>query len=146
MANDYVDLDDVFDYHLGTDGAKQYSYEPEDPRLILESLYKVGKQVCSAEDWGTAWITYQRAMLFLYPHRERELSEYASHIFDTFITFFAVPDRVVLYDKRVRVRTAVEAGRLLSDFGEFFIDLSQIVITRMIPELSGESQPSGKPA
>jgi hypothetical protein len=146
IANDYVDLNDVFDYHFSTDGAKRYSYEVGEPRLVLKSPLKVEQQIHSAEDWGTAWIIYQRAVLFLYPHRERELSEYASHIFDMFINFPAVPDRVLLYDKRVRSRTAREAGRRLSDFAEFYVDLSQIVVLNAIPGLFRESQPSGRPA
>ncbi|KAH9971301.1 hypothetical protein BGW80DRAFT_1137449, partial [Lactifluus volemus] len=54
----------------------------------------------------SAWDRYQGAVLFLYPHRTRELTDYAKDIVDTFIAVPGSPDRVILYNKRVRTRVA----------------------------------------
>jgi hypothetical protein len=58
----------------------------------------------------SAWDRYQGAALFLYPHRTRELTDYAKDIVDTFIAVPGSPDRVILYNKRVRTRVAESIG------------------------------------
>lgn len=96
IANAFIDLNTVFD------------------------STNVDKQIPSPGNWSTAWYKYKDAVVFVYPHRERELRDYAAHIQGAFLVIPDAPERVLQYDRRVRMRVAESSSLRLSDFGLFY--------------------------
>ncbi|KAH9963990.1 hypothetical protein BGW80DRAFT_1563454 [Lactifluus volemus] len=71
ISNTYVDLNKLFDFHFATDGPSK------------RSVQHVGQFDIVTNE--CAWDRYQEAVVFLYPHRAREVTTYAKHIVETFI-------------------------------------------------------------
>jgi hypothetical protein len=71
-------------------------------------------------DWVTAWVPTVAATTFVFPHRKTELDEYGRQIMQLFATL--TPDahnRVIHYDKAVRIRVAQRRDLLLTDSHQF---------------------------
>jgi Zinc finger C-x8-C-x5-C-x3-H type (and similar) len=131
IANTFVDLNRVFDFHFTTIGPSKRTVQHFGDFEIVTDNIKVTREVKSCGDWTCAWTRYQEAVTFLYPHRARELTDYAKHIIVTFIAVQDSPDRVIQYDKRVRARAAECVGLLLSDTAAFHSDYTQFIFSGM---------------
>ncbi|KAH9960230.1 hypothetical protein BGW80DRAFT_1131797, partial [Lactifluus volemus] len=119
IANTYVDLNRLFDFHFATDGPSKRSVQHFGDIDITTTNIRPTREIRSSGDWRCAWDRYQEGVLFLYPQQARELSDYAKHIVDTFIAVGPLADRVIEYDKRVRSFIAECVGVLLSDTTAF---------------------------
>ncbi|KAH9970702.1 hypothetical protein BGW80DRAFT_1159508, partial [Lactifluus volemus] len=127
IANTYVDLNRLFDFHFATDGPSKHSVQHFGDIDITTTNIRPTREIHSSGDWRCAWDRYQEAVVFLYPHQARELTAYAKHIVDTFIAVGPLVDRVIEYDKRVRTYLAESVGVLLSDTIEFHSIYTQFV-------------------
>ncbi|KAH9971974.1 hypothetical protein BGW80DRAFT_1173933, partial [Lactifluus volemus] len=113
ISNTYVDLNKLFDFHFTTDRPSK--------RLVQHfGQFDIVTNEC-------AWDQYQEAVVFLYPHRARDVTTYAKHIVETFIVVGPFPDRVIKYDKRIRSCLAESVGLLLSDTAAFNSDYTQFI-------------------
>ena len=125
--------------------------EPIDLDQILSSLYRVtvveerkarigetdialgpveaARKVSTSSDWSTAWRRAARATAFAFPHRARELEDYAEYIENEFAAKNSTGHhRIILYD--VAVRNLVRGGQqiLLTDIHCFVSLYSAIVL------------------
>ena len=63
---------------------------------------------------------YQQAVVFLYPHRERELREYFTHINGTFASLASAERyRVIEFDRAVRSEVGRSNRKTLTEFGTY---------------------------
>ncbi|KAH9965620.1 hypothetical protein BGW80DRAFT_1447827 [Lactifluus volemus] len=115
ISNTYVDLNKLFDFHFATD-------RPSKRSVQHFGQFDIVTNECA---WDSD--RYQEAVVFLYPHRAREVTAYAKHIVETFIAVGPFPDRVIRYDKRVRSRVVESVGLLLSDTAAFNSDYTQFI-------------------
>ncbi|OSC98602.1 hypothetical protein PYCCODRAFT_1374925 [Trametes coccinea BRFM310] len=119
LANRYVDLDRVFSAIYTVEGDSKSSIKLGD--FELTSLpTKPKRHIERHGHWTVAWALYQRAVIFVYPHRERELRAY----YDQINGFFAaVSDyeafRVINLDRAIRGEVGRSNTLLLSDFSRF---------------------------
>jgi hypothetical protein len=125
--------------------------EPIDLDQILSALYRVtvveerkarigetdialgpveaARKVSTSSDWSTAWRRAARATAFAFPHRARELEDYAEYIENEFAAKNSTGHhRIILYD--VAVRNLVRGGQqiLLTDIHRFVSLYSAIVL------------------
>jgi len=90
---------------------------------------EAARKVTTSSDWSTAWRRAARATAFAFPHRVRELEEYAEYIENEFAAKNSSGHyRVILYD--VAVRNLVRGGQqiLLTDIHRFVSLYSAIVL------------------
>ncbi|OSD08154.1 hypothetical protein PYCCODRAFT_1358163 [Trametes coccinea BRFM310] len=119
LANRFVDLDKIFSAVYAVDGDNKNSVKFGDFELSgLPSKPK--KHIERHGHWTIAWALYQRAVLFVYPHREKELRTY----YDQINGFFAAVSeheavRVVNLDRAIRGEVGRSNTLLLSDFSHF---------------------------
>ncbi|CDO72461.1 hypothetical protein BN946_scf184980.g2 [Trametes cinnabarina] len=119
LANRYVDLDRIFSAIYTVDGDSKNSVKLGDFELSgLPSKPK--RRIERHGHWTIAWALYQRAVLYVYPHRERELRTY----YDQINGFFAAvseaeASRIVNLDRAIRGEVGRSNTLLLSDFSRF---------------------------
>jgi hypothetical protein len=116
IANAFIDLNTVFD------------------------STNVDSQIRSSGDWCSAWNKYRDAVAFVYPHRVRELRDYTGHILDTFLAIPGAPERVLQYDKRVRMRVAESSSLRLSDFRLFYDEYTSSINSVFVGALAGSTR------
>ncbi|KAL7284900.1 hypothetical protein ACG7TL_002214 [Trametes sanguinea] len=119
LANRFVDLDRIFSAVYTIDGDGKSSIKLGDYELSGLPT-KPKKHIERHGHWTIAWALYQRAVLFVYPHRERELRAY----YDQINGFFAAVSeheaiRVVNLDRAIRGEVGRSNTILLSDFARF---------------------------
>ncbi|KAI9064554.1 hypothetical protein FKP32DRAFT_1714216 [Trametes sanguinea] len=119
LANRYVDLDRVFSAIYTIDGDHKQSVKLGE--LELSGLpTKPKKHIERHGHWTIAWALYQRAVLYVYPHREQELRTY----YDQINGFFAAVSeleafRIINLDRAIRGEVGRSNTLLLSDFSRF---------------------------
>jgi hypothetical protein len=87
------------------------------------------RKVSSSSDWSVAWRRAARGIAFAFPHRTRELEDYAAYIENEFAAkSSASHHRIIHYD--VAVRNLVRGGQqvLLTDTQHFISLYSAIVL------------------
>jgi hypothetical protein len=137
VSNAFVDLDKILDFHYATSGdRKRATHQLGDLQLVSDSG-KIDRHVRTCGEWTIAWAKYKAAVLFVFPHRGRELDSYGTHIEDVFLANLNAADRVIRYDKRVRTRAAESPRLRLSDTPAFFTDYQYFILG------SGGSSSSG---
>ncbi|KAJ2990583.1 hypothetical protein NUW54_g8429 [Trametes sanguinea] len=119
LANRFVDLDKIFSAVYAVDGDNKSSVKLGDYELTGLPA-KPKKHIERHGHWTIAWALYQRAVLFVYPHRERELRTY----YDQINGFFAAVSeleavRVINLDRAIRGEVGRSNTLLLSDFSRF---------------------------
>jgi hypothetical protein len=125
--------------------------EPVDLDQILSSLHRVTvveerkarigdtdislgpveatRKVNSSSDWSSAWRRAARAVAFVFPHRSKELEDYAEYIESEFAAKNpSGHNRIILYD--IAIRNLVRGGQqlLLTDTYRFVSLYSAIVL------------------
>ncbi|KAI9063516.1 hypothetical protein FKP32DRAFT_1534729, partial [Trametes sanguinea] len=119
LANRFVDLDRVFSAVYAIDGDSKQSIKLGE--LELSGLpSKPKRHVERHGHWTIAWALYQRAVLYVYPHREQELRTY----YDQINGFFAAVSeleaiRIINLDRAIRGEVGRSNTLLLSDFSRF---------------------------
>ncbi|CDO76471.1 hypothetical protein BN946_scf184600.g20 [Trametes cinnabarina] len=119
LANRYVDLDRIFSAVYTVDGDSKSTVKLGDYELTgLPS--KPERRIERHGHWTIAWALYQRAVLYVYPHRERELRTY----YDQINGFFAAvseaeASRIINLDRAIRGEVGRSNTLLLSDFSRF---------------------------
>ncbi|KAL1937234.1 hypothetical protein VTO73DRAFT_13930 [Trametes versicolor] len=79
LANHYVDLDKIFSAIYAVDGDRKSCIKLGELELV-EFPAKPKRLVQRHGHWTVAWALYQRAVLYVYPHREGELRAYSDQI------------------------------------------------------------------
>ncbi|KAI0804719.1 hypothetical protein BC629DRAFT_1283564, partial [Irpex lacteus] len=119
LTSKFVDLDRIFSALHSIDGDTAETYKVGDLELTAGPS-KPRKHIVTAGEWISAFERYKEAVLFCYPHRERELNGYAYHINRQFT---AVGDahalRVIHYDRSLRAEASRGNRFLLTDFHEW---------------------------
>jgi hypothetical protein len=90
---------------------------------------EAARKVASSSDWSVAWRRAARAVAFVFPHRSRELEDYAEYIESEFAAKNpSGHNRIILYD--IAVRNLVRGGQqqLLTDTHRFVSLYSAIVM------------------
>ncbi len=119
LANRYVDLDKIFSAIYTVDGDHKSSIKLGELELVGFPT-KPKRHVERHGHWTVAWALYQRAVLYVYPHREGELRVYSDQI----NSFFAAvseheASRVINLDRAIRGEVGRSNTLLLSDFSHF---------------------------
>jgi len=90
---------------------------------------EASRKVLTSTDWSAAWRHAARVTSYVFPHRIKELEDYAEYIENEFATKNPTSHhRIILYD--VAVRNLVCGGQqlLLTDIHRFFSLYSAIVM------------------
>ena len=105
---------------------------------------KSSKTVQSHGQWVTAWSATVDATKIVFPHRERELREYGNHISSLFTSFAEnMHDRVIKYDRALRIRVGQRWDLLLTDSHQF-ADLHVLWISGAGAAAAGPSSSSAR--
>jgi hypothetical protein len=105
---------------------------------ILLGPTEATRKVTTSTDWSSAWRRAARAIAFAFPHRTRELENYAEYIENEFAAKVASGHhRIILFD--VAVRNLVRGGQqiLLTDYNKFGSLYSAIVMPDGVQYASG---------
>jgi len=87
---------------------------------IIRGSAKPAKSVRTHGEWIMAFNAYVEATLFIFPHREHELRAYGNHIMRYFAsTPSDLHDRIINYDKAVRIRVAQRRDLELTSTEQF---------------------------
>ena len=120
LSGNSIDLDHVFSNLYTISHDDRESIELGKHVELLHGTSAPAKTVKTHGDWVIAWEAAVEATLFVFKHRQQELSLYGKHI----QRFFAsLPDqfhtRVINYDRAVCIRVAQRRDLELSNFTEF---------------------------
>lgn len=129
LAGQAVDLDHVLSgmYTISHDERRTESFA--DGLDFVFGGVKSTKTVGSHGQWVTAWSATVEATKVVFPHREGELREYATHISSLFTSFAEnLHDRVIKYDRALRIRVGQRWDLLLTD-SHHFADLHVLWIS-----------------
>ncbi|GBE89941.1 hypothetical protein SCP_1702670 [Sparassis crispa] len=120
LSSRYVDLDKIFTAFYTVDGDHKQTLKLGDLKVISGGSSRPGKHVARHSDWTNAWVRYQEAIFFAFPHQANELRDYAAHINESFI---ALPEsqasKVLNYDRAVRSAVGRSNRLLLTDLSSF---------------------------
>ena len=112
---------------------------------ILLGPTEATRKVATASDWSTAWRRASRAVVFAFPHRNKELEDYAEYIENEFAAKNpSGHQRIILYD--VAVRNLVRGGQqiLLTDTHCFVSLYSAIVMPDGVQYSCATRKPQGR--
>ncbi|KAL6305026.1 hypothetical protein BKA93DRAFT_695460, partial [Sparassis latifolia] len=120
LSNRYVDLDKIFTDFYTIDGDLKQSIKLGDLEVTAGAPVKPSWHISRHGDWTNAWVKYQQAVSFVFPHRLCELQGYADHINESFIAMSdAQASRVLNYDRAVRSAVGISNRLLLTDLFSF---------------------------
>ena len=121
LLNGYaVDLDHVFSNIYTIPHNTNDDVELGKNLEILQGSSLPAKTVKTHGDWVIAWDCLVDATLFVFKHRRRELLSYGKHIQRYFASLSPqYHNRVINYDRAVRIRAAQRRDIELTDFNEF---------------------------
>ncbi|KAJ7506312.1 hypothetical protein B0H11DRAFT_2186100 [Mycena galericulata] len=92
----------------------------EDGVQILFGSSTRTKTIGTHAEWLTAWSKASEAIVFVFPHRRRELDPYRQYITDLFNSSAEhVHERIILLDRKLRNEVAGRRDLSLSDCGRF---------------------------
>jgi hypothetical protein len=125
--------------------------EPVDLDQVLSALYRItivedrkarigetdisfgpaeaSRKISTSTDWSTAWRRAARATAYVFPHRSKEVEDYAEYIENEFAAKNSTSHhRIILYD--VAIRNLIRGGQhiLLTDTHKFVSLYSAIVM------------------
>jgi hypothetical protein len=87
---------------------------------VVFTVAESKRQVKTGSEWSSAFRRMSRAVVFLFPHRMEELSEYAEHIEGLFSAkHTGAHSKVILYDQSVRNQVGGGQNTLLTDYQRF---------------------------
>lgn len=143
IKNDYVELDKIF--------ASIHSIKSE-PKQILKfgeleleaAVPRIERHITQHGEWTVAWGRYEKAVVYLYPHRLSELREYFEYVTGLFTSVDRGREwRVINYDKAVRREVGESNAFLLTDFGRFNRHFSKFLVGSGGGTQSSSSQAEG---
>ena len=145
LSGNAVDLDHVFSNIYTLSHNTSEVIELGKDVEILHGSSAPAKTVKTHGDWVIAWDNTVEATLFVFKHRRSELLSYGRHIQHYFA---ALPvqhhDRVINYDRAVRIRAAQRRDIDLSDTFEFGDLQIQWINNAPNPSLSHPAGPPSK--
>lgn len=100
------------------DGDSAEHFKLGEFEVVSSKAARPGKKITDHGDWTICWILYQQAVVFLYPHCERELRDHYSYINGTFTALASSErHRAIAFDHAIRSELARGNRKLLTDFG-----------------------------
>ena len=128
LKGESVDLNAIFSslHHVVSD-------EERTDRLgeteISFGVAEAKKRVSTAAKWSTAWKRALKAIVFAFPHRWEELSDYGDYVESEFAAKLpSSHHKLILYDIALRNEVAAGQHTLLTDHGKFSRLYSAIVL------------------
>ena len=123
ITNSYVDLNKVFSGYYSLDSESKQTETIGNVDIVIRdnsATTKLVRTVASHGDWFISFSTYGEAVLFLYPHRKKELAEYQRFIAGQFAAI-TVPEhhRVIDLDRAIRKRVTRTNNLALTSFSDF---------------------------
>ena len=87
---------------------------------VVFAVAESKRQVKTGSEWSSAFRRMSKAVVFLFPHRREELSDYAEHIESLFSAKHTnAHSKVILYDQSVCNRVGGGQNILLTDYQSF---------------------------
>jgi hypothetical protein len=118
LSNSFVDFDKLLSGHYSLTGEEKEVKKLGD--FEVYGSFKPSTSISNIGDWGIAWDKYRAAVLFAFPHRERELSKYHEFVMHTFsMSLSSYAMRVIQLDRAIRTFAGEDQSLLLSDFASF---------------------------
>lgn len=144
LAGQAIDLDHVLSGMYGISHDDRRTEKLTDGLDFIFGGVKPSKTVQSHGQWVTAWSAAVEATKVVFPHREGELREYGSHISSLFTSFAeSMHDRVIKYDRALRIRVGQRWDLLLTDSHQF-ADLHVLWISGAGAAAAGTSSSAGR--
>jgi len=124
LLDRYVDFDKILTgyYALESDHRETQTIGGLDISINTGgSSGKPVKEICIYGEWTIAYARYTRAVLFVYPHRSRELEEYQEYMAGQFAAYPDVSDqyKIINFDKAICLRVGQSNDLLLTDYARF---------------------------
>ena len=144
LLSKFVDLDRIFSAMLSIEGDTAETYKVGELELTAGPT-KPKKHISTAGEWTISFERYKQGVIFCYPHREHELSTYASYITRQFA---AVGDnnasRVINYERAVRAEVSRGNQFLLTDFHEWNALYTAFIVTPGVATQGATSTAEGR--
>jgi hypothetical protein len=145
LAGKAVDLDHVLSGMHSVTHEDRESHSIGKGLEIIRGSSKPARSVHTHGEWIMAYNSYVEAATFIFPHRALELRGYGNHIMRYFASSpVELHDRIVNYDKAVRIRVAQRRDLELTNF-EQFSDLHLQWINNPAALTSSHNKSSRKP-
>ncbi|KAF8811693.1 hypothetical protein BYT27DRAFT_7088932 [Phlegmacium glaucopus] len=120
LSGNAIDLNHVFSNIYTTSYKTKDTIELGRNVELLHGSSTSAKTVKTHGDWVIAWDCMADAVLFVFRHRKQEMQLYSKHIQRYFASLPSqFHNRVINYDRAVRLRTAQRRDLELSNFAEF---------------------------
>jgi hypothetical protein len=111
---------------------------------VVFTVAESKRQVKTGSEWSSAFRRMSKAVVFLFPHRREELSEYAEHIEGLFSAKHTnAHSKVILYDQSVRNQVGGGQNILLTDY-QHFNSLSEAILHADGVEYRGSGKGASK--
>ena len=111
---------------------------------VVFTVAECKRQVKTGSEWSSAFRRMSKAVVFLFPHRREELSEYAEHVEGLFAAKHTnAHSKVILYDQSVRNHVGGGQNILLTDYQRFNY-LSEAILHADGIEYKGGGKGGGK--
>jgi hypothetical protein len=115
-----VDLNKVITSQFSVSHERQRAESIGDGVQLLFGSSTPTKTVNTQSDWITAWTRAAEAIIFVFPHRRRELETYRQYVMDLFTSSAEhVHERIILLDRKLRNEAAGRRDLELSDCRQF---------------------------
>src|SRR5882724_8246422 len=124
LLDRYVDFDKILTgyYALESDHRETQSFGNLDISLNTGgSSGKMSKEIRIYGEWSIAYARYTRAVVFVYPHRNRELEDYEEYLAGQFAAYPDIADqfKIINFDKAIRIRVGQSNDLMLTDIARF---------------------------
>jgi len=124
LLDRYVDFDKILTgyYALESDHRETQSFGNLDISLNTGgSSGKMSKEIRIYGEWSIAYARYTRAVVFVYPHRNRELEDYEEYLAGQFAAYPDIADqfKIINFDKAIRIRVRQSNDLMLTDIARF---------------------------
>ena len=120
LLDRYVDFDKILTsyYALESEHRDTQTIGNLDISLNTGGSSKPSKEIRIYGEWTIAYARYTRAVLFVYPHRMRELEDYQEYMAGQFSAYPDTADqyKVINFDKAIQIRVGQANDLLLMDF------------------------------
>jgi len=120
LLDRYVDFDKILTsyYALESEYKDTQTFGNLDISLNTSGSSKSSKEIRVYGEWTIAYTRYTRAIIFVYPHRVRELDDYQEYMAGQFGAYpdFADQYKIINLDKAIRIRVGQANDLLLTDY------------------------------
>ncbi|KAF8573794.1 hypothetical protein K439DRAFT_922854 [Ramaria rubella] len=133
LLDRYIELDKVYSGTYSLNPDYTHAEKIGDVEIIVNasgSGSMPSKTIRTHGEWSIACVSYKNAILFAYPHRERELDEYSRFIIGQFkaLQDTSLHTRVIDLDRMIRLRVSRSNIHLLTSYDKFNDLVTQYIL------------------